>query len=134
MSAFYSQDQFYRPVHLIEYYRYMRFFPDGSVLMVTSTDEPAQVVGKLQNKNRNDIQQGHYRYRDNIITVELKNTQETQNNQRRIRNYCDLDRNGRSFYLQLEIGFTKKRRTPQLMWNQYSVGFSLCASLIAQLN
>lgn len=114
------QDQFYRPVHLVEYYRYMRFFPDGSVLMITSTDEPAQVVGKLQNKNRNDILRGHYRYSDNIIIVELKKNLE---NQRRIRNYSDFDRNERSFYLQLEIGFTKKRRTPQLVWNQYSVSF-----------
>lgn len=115
------QDQFYRPVHLIEYFRYMRFFPDGTVLMITTTDEPAQVVGKLANTNRNDILRGHYRYSDNIIIVELRKNQETQNNQRRIRNYSEFDRNGRSFYLQLEIGFTKKRRTPQLMWNQYSV-------------
>lgn len=110
-------------MHLIEYFRYMRFFPDGSVLMVTTTDEPAQVVGKLQTKNRNDILHGHYRYSDNIIIVELRKNQE-MTNQRRIRNYHELDRNERSFYLQLKIGYTKKRRAPQLMWNQYSVYFS----------
>lgn len=57
-----KQDQFYRPVHLIEYYRYVRFFPDGTVLVMTNTDEPAQVVGKLQNgKNRHDVLKGNYK-------------------------------------------------------------------------
>lgn len=56
------QDQFYRPVQMIEYYRYIRFFSDGCILMVTTADEPAQTVGKLKNKNpRNDVLKGHYR-------------------------------------------------------------------------
>lgn len=57
------QDQFYRPVHLIEYYRYVRFFPDGTALMLTSPDEPAQTVGKLSNKTglRNEVLKGHFR-------------------------------------------------------------------------
>lgn len=56
------QDQFYRPVHLVVYYRYIRFFPDGSVLVMQSTDEPAHTVAKLQhNKNRPDILKGNYK-------------------------------------------------------------------------
>lgn len=56
------QDQFYRPVHLVEYYRYIRFFPDGTVLVMTSTDEPAHMVGKLQNgKSRPDVLKGNYK-------------------------------------------------------------------------
>lgn len=115
------QDQFYRPVHLIEYYRYMRFFTDGTVLMITSTEEPSQIVAKLQNVYRKDLLRGRYRYRDNIIIAELKKSQNNQ--QRRIRNTDAFDRNERSFYLQFEMGFTKKHRKPQLVWNQYSVSF-----------
>lgn len=56
------QDQFYRPVHLVEYYRYIRFYPDGSVLMTTTAEEPQQVVGKLQSgKHRNGVFNGNYR-------------------------------------------------------------------------
>ncbi|KAI8341883.1 hypothetical protein BC941DRAFT_175453 [Chlamydoabsidia padenii] len=33
-----------RPVHLVTYYRYLRFFPDGRVLNFISNDEPIQVV------------------------------------------------------------------------------------------
>lgn len=57
------QDQFYRPIHLIEYYRYIRFFPDGLVFMMTTPDDPGQTIGKLKTKflTRNDVLKGHYR-------------------------------------------------------------------------
>lgn len=56
------QDQFYRPVQVIEYYRYIRLFSDGCILMMTTADEPAQTVGKLKYKNpRNEVMKGHYR-------------------------------------------------------------------------
>lgn len=57
------QDQFYRPIHLIEYYRYIRFFPDGLIFMMTTPDDPAQSVGKLKTRstNRTDVLRGHYR-------------------------------------------------------------------------
>uniref|UniRef100_A0A182SBC1 F-box domain-containing protein n=1 Tax=Anopheles maculatus TaxID=74869 RepID=A0A182SBC1_9DIPT len=41
------QDQFYRPIQLVEYYRYFRFFADGKVLMLTTAEEPQQCVVKL---------------------------------------------------------------------------------------
>lgn len=31
-----SLDTFYSPWHLVEYYRYIRFFPDGSFVMILS--------------------------------------------------------------------------------------------------
>ncbi|KAI8063564.1 hypothetical protein BC940DRAFT_107880 [Gongronella butleri] len=36
-----------RPVHLVTHYRYVRFFPDGTMLHVLSNDEPAKVVRQL---------------------------------------------------------------------------------------
>ncbi|SCU87182.1 LAFA_0E05226g1_1 [Lachancea sp. 'fantastica'] len=33
-----------RPVHMITYYRYLRFYPDGTCLRLVSTDEPSLVV------------------------------------------------------------------------------------------
>lgn len=40
-------DNFYQPWHLVEYYRYLRFFSDGTVLFLTSPDEPKIIVSKL---------------------------------------------------------------------------------------
>ncbi|KAF4632960.1 hypothetical protein G7Y89_g5160 [Cudoniella acicularis] len=35
------------PVHIVTYYRYLRFFRDGTVISLLSTDEPADVVHHL---------------------------------------------------------------------------------------
>ena len=36
------------PVHIVTYYRYLRFFRDGAVLSLLTTDEPSQVVHELR--------------------------------------------------------------------------------------
>lgn len=40
-------DTFYRPFQVVAYYRFLRFFPEGSVLMMCSPEEPSVVVPKL---------------------------------------------------------------------------------------
>lgn len=58
------QDQFYRPMHLIEYYRYVRFFADGHAYMLTTPDAPATVVPRLvanpRQQQRADLLYGTY--------------------------------------------------------------------------
>uniref|UniRef100_A0A2K6EPT3 F-box only protein n=1 Tax=Propithecus coquereli TaxID=379532 RepID=A0A2K6EPT3_PROCO len=58
-----SLDGFYRAWHQVEYYRYIRFFPDGSVMMLTTPEEPQSIVPRLRTRNtRTDaILLGHYR-------------------------------------------------------------------------
>ncbi|XP_015279470.1 PREDICTED: F-box only protein 9 isoform X2 [Gekko japonicus] len=58
-----SLDGFYRAWHQVEYYRYLRFFPDGQVMMLTTPEEPQSIVPRLRTKNtRTDaILLGHYR-------------------------------------------------------------------------
>ena len=43
-----SLDNFYRPWHLVEYYRYLRFFSNGTMLFLTTPEEPKQIVSKLK--------------------------------------------------------------------------------------
>lgn len=38
------QDVTYRPFHVIRYYRYLRFFPDKRVLILTTNEEPDKIV------------------------------------------------------------------------------------------
>ncbi|KAK6112791.1 hypothetical protein QQG55_49055 [Brugia pahangi] len=56
------QDQFYRPWHIVIYYRMMRFFADGTVIMVITSEVPAQVVGLLKSKTPRlaGVLFGHY--------------------------------------------------------------------------
>lgn len=56
-------DNFYQPWHLVEYYRYLRFFSDGTVLFLTSPDEPKIIVSKLKsrtNTNNSLTNQSNY--------------------------------------------------------------------------
>lgn len=38
------QDITYRPFHVIRYYRYLRFFPDKRVLILTTNEEPDRII------------------------------------------------------------------------------------------
>jgi hypothetical protein len=38
----------YAPWHLVEYYRYLRFFSNGTVIFFTSAEEPKSAVTKLK--------------------------------------------------------------------------------------
>lgn len=38
------QDVTYRPFHVIRYYRYLRFFPDKRVLILTTNEEPDKII------------------------------------------------------------------------------------------
>ncbi|XP_052892457.1 F-box only protein 9 isoform X2 [Anopheles moucheti] len=74
------QDQFYRPIQLVEYYRYFRFFADGKVLMLTTADEPQQCVVKLKPRSpaQNEILRGHYRYAEEVARRHRNRSHSTQ--------------------------------------------------------
>ncbi|KAI0502730.1 hypothetical protein F5B22DRAFT_73038 [Xylaria bambusicola] len=55
------------PVHIVTYYRYLRLFRDGTVISLTTTDEPAHVV--------------HYLTRDNLPSLRRGNDTSHQNQQ-----------------------------------------------------
>uniref|UniRef100_A0A3Q1ECB0 F-box only protein n=1 Tax=Acanthochromis polyacanthus TaxID=80966 RepID=A0A3Q1ECB0_9TELE len=67
-----SLDGFYRAWHHVEYYRYLRFFPDGHVIMLTTPEEPLSVVPRLRTRNTRCIvlcllsQNRHYNIKSNF--------------------------------------------------------------------
>ncbi|KAL9892916.1 F-box only protein 9 [Glossina fuscipes fuscipes] len=139
------QDQYYRPVQLVEYYRYLRFLTDGTVFMMTSADEPAQAVSRLRNINQNktEILKGRYRLYGNTLSIVLKKQQQPQLQTKFIsastnlpstatliygrqrRNNVNLadDNAGNStkYCLEFRILNTTKRKFGQLMWVHYSI-------------
>lgn len=118
-----SQDQSYRPVHLIEYYRYVRFFSDGTVVMMTSADEPGQCVGKLRYKTvqRPDVLKGNYRFKDDQVILMVKKSTEKLTRNQRGYNAIETGYGASTFCIQLEMSRSKKRNTPQLVWKEYTV-------------
>jgi F-box protein 9 len=39
------------PIHIVTYYRYLRFYPDGTVISLVTTTEPADVVPHISKEN-----------------------------------------------------------------------------------
>ncbi|XP_013100995.2 F-box only protein 9 [Stomoxys calcitrans] len=129
------QDQYYRPVQLVEYYRYLRFLPDGTVFMMTNADEPQQGVTRLKNLQqlRPDIIKGHYRLFGSTITVVLAKQQQqskfirnpaggTYNRHRRGSSvYDEASCNSTKYCIEFRILHTSKRKFAQLAWLHYSI-------------
>ncbi|XP_017103380.2 F-box only protein 9 [Drosophila bipectinata] len=119
------QDQYYRPVQLVEYYRYIRFMPDGKVLMMTSADEPAQGVNRLKQPHniRPDVLRGRYRLFGNTVTLVLQKSQARATGHMRQRrgSVMPIEENSTEFLIELRITNSPKRRCAQLVWSHYTL-------------
>lgn len=49
------------PIHIVTYYRYLRFYPDGSVASLLSTTEPVDVVPYISKENMMAARATHHR-------------------------------------------------------------------------
>lgn len=128
------QDSAYKPVHHVEYYRYLRFFPDGIVLMFTTADEPLIGVRRLKSRDpkRKEILRGFYRLHNDMVTIMLQKTVMgeaptiTVEQVKRKRNEKRMPPKAPAAYeqifqIQLEIRDSSKRRFNQLHWKQYKI-------------
>ncbi|KAM3967053.1 F-box only protein 9 isoform 2-T2 [Aphomia sociella] len=124
------QDQFYRPWYLIDYYRYLRFFPEGVVLMWTTADEPAACVAHLryrQPKTSLGIMAGHYRLMGDKVVVVIKKTSadkkpaQASNTRFRSRRKDSHEQQEQTFHIELQLRDVRSRRNFQLSWCGYSV-------------
>lgn len=118
------QDQFYRPWHLVAYYRYLRFFPEGLVLWMTTAEEPSQVVGHLKYRYAKSpsILRGHYRLKNNRVIIVIQRQELSKNvyrrNRRRDHMFETLEK---TFHLEFQIQNHRKKKHVQLDWIGYSV-------------
>lgn len=56
-----------------------------------------------------------------LTIIVRKNASKQQHQSDRINELDEYDTKHPTFCMQLQISYTKKRRTPQLEWNKYSV-------------
>ena len=118
------QDQFYRPVQIVEYFRLIRFFADGTLFMMTSADELQHSVNRLKNPKiamqQREILKGNYHYQDNHVLIVIKKKSSPNANQKYKRKAMEND-NCLTFFLELEIGNSQRRNFTKLSWKNYSV-------------
>lgn len=62
-------ERFYPPWMKVIYYRYLRFFSDGAMLMHTSAADPITVIPQLNNPkaHMDGMCKGMYRVKDNKV-------------------------------------------------------------------
>lgn len=77
----FQDHELYKAWHMIQYYRLIRFFPGGKIVMATIADEPAQAVKIFNNMEHGgipDSMTGCYRtVHDHVICVVKKNNHST---------------------------------------------------------
>ncbi|KAK7930775.1 hypothetical protein WMY93_007170 [Mugilogobius chulae] len=125
-----SLDGFYRPWQQVEYYRYLRFFPDGQVLMMTTPEDPLTIVPQLKTKNTrlDAILFGHYRLSqetDNqtkVFAVLAKKKDEKVNEftRNRFSRRNPLPEAERSFHVGLQLASGGRQCSNKLMWVHHS--------------
>ncbi|VDK49422.1 unnamed protein product [Anisakis simplex] len=126
------QDKFYRPWHIVAYYRFMKFFADGTVLMVTSSEKPAQIVSQLKSKSTrlSGVIFGRYRLvgQDMIAAQFVRRCEKSEQRSRRIQRirqaYIPHEVSVQEFNLELRFGDGKRRSAHcVLQWEKYECSF-----------
>lgn len=129
-----SLDGFYRAWHQVEYYRYMRFFPDGQIIMLTTPEEPQTIVPRLRTKNsRTDAMLlGHYRLSqdtDNQTKVFAVITNKKEEKSAEYQKYryfrrAPVQETDRSFHVGLQLCSSGRYRFNKLVWIHHSCHIS----------
>ncbi|KAM4694003.1 F-box only protein 9 isoform 2-T2 [Discoglossus pictus] len=125
-----SLDGFYRAWHQVEYYRYMRFFADGQVIMLTTPDEPQTIVPRLRTKHaRSDAMLlGHYRLSqdtDNqtkVFAVLTNKKEEKPNEYQKYRYFrrAPLPETDHSFHIGLQLCSSGRHKFNKMVWIHHS--------------
>ena len=115
----------------VEYFRYLRFFPGGKVLMYTSPEEPKLVVSKLRYANcrLSGIKSGNYTLQGDKVILYLKDAtdkQQVSNNNlqksRRVNSTVPFYFYQTSFFITFSIAsLGRKKPSCKLNWVRYSV-------------
>lgn len=94
-----------QPIHLVTYYRYLRFFPDGTIIKYLSTDEPVHVVRNItKDFKAKQVFHGRYEIEGNKVIVHMRD-QETRPTER--------------FQMSVNIKSTHRGRHNKLAWEEY---------------
>ncbi|XP_013872390.1 F-box only protein 9 isoform X1 [Austrofundulus limnaeus] len=125
-----SLDGFYRAWHHVAYFRYLRFFPDGHVLMLTTPEDPLSVVPRLRTRNprMDSVLLGHFRLlqeTDNqtkVFAVVCKKKEEKAAEIARNRFYrrSPAPEAEHSFHVGLHLSTRGQQRFSKLVWIHHS--------------
>jgi len=124
------QDQFYQPWQLVEYFRYLRFFPDGVILMMTTPDDPPAALTRLSQRSprHSAVLVGQYCLRSRSVIAVLRRPPSNDNSSvyqrffnKRHRHHCNEDDGEQTFHIELQVKDYKKKSNYKLVWTHYAI-------------
>ncbi|KAM5163136.1 F-box only protein 9 isoform 2-T2 [Mantella aurantiaca] len=125
-----SLDGFYRAWHQVEYYRYMRFFPDGHIIMLTTPEEPQTIVPRLRTKNAriDAVLVGHYRLSQDTdnqtkvfaVVTTKKEEKPTEYQKYRYFRRAPVQETDHSFHVGLQLCSSGRHKFNKLVWIHHS--------------
>ncbi|KAG0748871.1 hypothetical protein G6F57_003115 [Rhizopus arrhizus] len=102
-----SETAWNQPIHFVTYYRYLRFFPNGTILKHVTTDEPAHVVKVLQpGFHRQQVFLGQFLFEedDENVIIEMKDPMLPKE----------------TFHMSLKLKATHRGKHNKLVWEEYT--------------
>ncbi|XP_030830778.1 F-box only protein 9 isoform X3 [Strongylocentrotus purpuratus] len=122
-----SMDPFYKPWHVVEYHRFLRFFQDGTIMMASSSEDPQSIVSKMhKNYNLPGRMIGQFCIDGDILTAVLKKdkVQKELDTGRRYMRHRNAKENlpDSEQTFELEVAVTSFGRKPnmKLEWKRYA--------------
>lgn len=121
------QDSSYRPCFLVEYFRYLRFFPEGVVLMLTTPDNPYASLGKLRHRRPAyaSVLSGNFWLEGTRVKAVLKKptvkAPPRNTGYRRGTRHSAEPQPVQVFHLELELRNVRGRANAQLAWKSYAI-------------
>ncbi|KAK7485684.1 hypothetical protein BaRGS_00023133 [Batillaria attramentaria] len=122
-----GMDNFYRPFHMVAYYRYIRFFPDGSMLMMCSPEEPTLVIPKLRSlsSRAQGLMKGYFKMSGTKVMCVLKrvNTskQEPVLRYKRQKQAANQNEMVQTYSVEFELTDSGQQRYNRLNWVSYAI-------------
>jgi F-box protein 9 len=99
----YNEMTWSQPIILVTYYRYLRFYPDGNLISLLTSDEPVKVLKQFKEGHLTGILEGTYRLKENLVDIVL----------------IDELRTKETFHMRLELRSTSRSGNNQLRWRNY---------------
>lgn len=135
-------DQTYKPWYLVEYYRFIRVFPDGAIIMMTSPESPKEVVPRLKTKSVSGegFVKGHYRCIGNTLSAVLQQERkETESGYQRYKRRSDRNNNSsilkeQIFRVEFEVSGSSRHNNTKLEWKHYSCETRYASSNMATVS
>ncbi|PIO29256.1 hypothetical protein AB205_0189600 [Aquarana catesbeiana] len=98
------------------YYRYMRFFPDGQIIMLTTPEEPQTIVPRLRTKNPRLL----CTYFIKIYIVYIPELKPTEYQKYRYFRRAPVQETDHSFHVGLQLCSSGRQKFNKLVWIHHS--------------